>query len=159
MNLLTLSKVIDNEELNGTDDGYSIAHIFAMNELYKKELTLGMFVPCKDSEPLKKPQYYDIYDIWDKEDNTLSSNKIIQALIDYQVAEKLVIFEGFGIELEDNGSYIINNGVTELAFIKLIDGFAVRYSSNAHLGQSRLFIISDLAEATQETQIELVCKQ
>lgn len=159
MKLLTLSAFINNEAQKMKDyltDGMeeldiikgSHEQMIVWNHLLSKPLTLSMFVPCKDGVPLEKPKYYDI---WDKDNNTLSSNKTIQALYEYQAAEKLVIFEGF--EESKNG---IQN-----------DNWVIQFSTNRifldrNVGDS-LFVgcvinnptISDLANSTADNPLIL----
>jgi len=156
--LITLPLMIDQlDDYAHESDNHKRA--WSLMILYRdaldQPLILSQFIPCdSEGKPLEKPRYYDV---WDKENNTLTDDATILSLHKYKQALKAVIFEGWKIDVKEASDIILINGDYEIYFLKVKEGFVIQFCNiTKPNGESiRPKTISDLANATQDNPINL----
>ena len=94
------------------------------------DLKLGMFIPCKDGVPLKKPEKYHFYL---KSITNGETVEWINQCKEYNKAESEVIFEGFEMEIMPINAIITNNGFTVGSILHKGEPFNPLYKSISDL--------------------------
>ena len=137
--LLTLSATIETEletlkvlEPQEKEPEKILSRIFKAHHLLKQTLTLSQFI-ATDSEgnPMEEPKPIvckeKVCKKLDIDGNCNCSFIDEENQYYYQQTKANVIFEGWELEISNKTDFIINNGFYELAFLKVKEGFIIRF--------------------------------